>query len=154
MLNNIIRNLKLNPAYKKIMFNIDRQKSDPVIEGDEDQLKQVFINLINNACEAMEESDEKILGIRLRDDEEFVAVDIIDTGAGIPKENFSKIFTPFFTTKKIGKGTGLGLAISYGIIKMHKGHINFNSSAGRGTTFTIKLPRYLNINNNRNEEMK
>ncbi|MGQ9799608.1 MAG: sensor histidine kinase, partial [Ignavibacterium sp.] len=64
----------------------------------------------------------------------------IDTGKGIPKENHSKIFTPFFTTKSIGKGTGLGLAISYGIVKMHKGNIRFISDEGKGTTFIVTLP--------------
>jgi two-component system, NtrC family, sensor kinase len=147
IINQIIRNLKLNQLNRQIMFKVEIEKSDPFIEGDEDQLMQVFINLLNNACESMEESEEKILGIRLYDDDEYLAVEIIDTGCGIPKENFGKIFTPFFTTKKIGKGTGLGLAISYGIIKMHKGHINFSSTEGRGTVFTIKLPRKINTNN-------
>jgi two-component system, NtrC family, sensor kinase len=147
MLNQIIKNLKLNPLNRNILFDIDKQRSDPFIEGDEDQLKQVFINLLNNSCESMEESEEKILGIRLSDDDEFLSIEIMDTGCGIPKENFNKIFTPFFTTKKIGKGTGLGLAISYGIIKMHKGHINFSSTEGKGTIFTIKLPRKFNTNN-------
>jgi signal transduction histidine kinase len=95
----------------------------------------------------MDEAEEKVLGIRMYDDDEFFAIEIMDTGCGIPKENFGKIFTPFFTTKKIGKGTGLGLAIAYGIIKMHKGHINFSSTEGRGTIFTIKLPRKFNSNN-------
>ncbi len=63
-----------------------------------------------------------------------------DTGCGIPEENLSKIFTPFFTTKPIGKGTGLGLAIVYGIIKMHRGQIYVDSEVGVGTTFTITLP--------------
>jgi two-component system NtrC family sensor kinase len=63
-----------------------------------------------------------------------------DTGCGIPEENLSKIFTPFFTTKPIGKGTGLGLAIVYGIIKMHRGQIYVESEIGAGSTFTITLP--------------
>jgi two-component system, NtrC family, sensor kinase len=152
MLNKIIKNLKMNPFNKSIIFKIDNQKNDPYIEGDEDQLRQVFINIFNNACESMEESEEKILAVKLYDEKDNLAVDIMDTGCGIPKENFNKVFTPFFTTKKIGKGTGLGLAIAYGIIKMHKGHINFSSSEGEGTMFTIKLPRKFNINN-LNQEM-
>jgi two-component system, NtrC family, sensor kinase len=144
LLNGIIKNLQINPLNRDILFNFDIQQSDPFIEGDQDQLRQVFINILNNACESMEDSGEKILGIRLCNEEEYLSVEIMDTGAGIPKENFSKIFTPFFTTKKIGKGTGLGLAIAYGIIKMHKGHINFSSSEGKGTVFTIRLPRNFN----------
>jgi two-component system, NtrC family, sensor kinase len=151
MLNKIIKNAKVNPAFKNILFSLDKQNADPVIQGDEDQLRQVFINIINNACESMEESKEKVLGIRMKGDDEKLSVEIMDTGTGIPKENVNKVFTPFFTTKKIGKGTGLGLAISYGIIKMHKGQIGFTSTEGSGTVFTIELPR--NLNNELNQEL-
>jgi two-component system, NtrC family, sensor kinase len=153
MLSRILKNLKINPAHKNILFNIDMQNSDPFIEGDEDQLRQVFMNILNNACESMEESEEKVLGIRLSNNAEEFSVEIVDSGCGIPKENYNKVFTPFFTTKKIGKGTGLGLAIAYGIIKMHKGHISFSSTEGRGTMFTIKLPVKLNVYNNSNQEL-
>jgi two-component system, NtrC family, sensor kinase len=68
-------------------------------------------------------------------------IEFEDTGKGIPKENYGKVFTPFFTTKSIGKGTGLGLAISYGIIKMHRGSINFSSEVNKGTKFIVKLPK-------------
>ena len=66
-------------------------------------------------------------------------MEVSDTGAGISEENMKKVFTPFFTTKPIGKGTGLGLAIVYGIVKMHRGQIEVNSTIGEGTTFTITL---------------
>ncbi|MDP1993944.1 MAG: HAMP domain-containing sensor histidine kinase, partial [Ignavibacteria bacterium] len=114
-----------------------------VIEGDRDQLKQVFLNILNNACESMEDIPNKKVIISLESDGENIITKIKDSGCGIPKENIGKIFTPFFTTKKIGKGTGLGLAISYGIIKMHSGNITFESSPGVGTTFKIKLPNHL-----------
>ncbi|MCK7522496.1 MAG: ATP-binding protein [Ignavibacteriales bacterium] len=96
-------------------------------------LKQVFINVIKNACEAMSESEKKELTINISSDQNNFIIEISDTGNGIPKENHSKVFTPFFTTKNIGKGTGLGLAISYGIIKMHKGNITFTTEIGKGT---------------------
>jgi two-component system NtrC family sensor kinase len=64
---------------------------------------------------------------------------------GIPEENMKKLFTPFFTTKPIGKGTGLGLAIIYGIVKMHRGQINVQSQIGRGTTFTVTLREHLPV---------
>jgi signal transduction histidine kinase len=75
-----------------------------------------------------------------------VCFKVTDTGIGIPKENMSKIFTPFFTTKKMGKGTGLGLAVTYGIVKMHRGDIRVKSNADpaagpTGTTFTVTIPR-------------
>jgi signal transduction histidine kinase len=69
----------------------------------------------------------------------FVTIEVQDTGVGIPEENIGKLFTPFFTTKPIGKGTGLGLAIIYGIVKMHRGQISVRSQVGVGTTFTITL---------------
>jgi signal transduction histidine kinase len=69
-----------------------------------------------------------------------IEVSIGDTGHGVPPENLSKIFMPFFTTKKIGQGTGLGLAIAYGIVKMHRGSIEVESKAGEGTTFLVRLP--------------
>jgi signal transduction histidine kinase len=85
------------------------------------------------------------ININIRNDENNLIVDIIDTGCGIPQENMSMLFTPFFTTKKMGRGTGLGLAISYGIIKMHKGDIKVKSSIDHGSTFTVKLPIIQNI---------
>ena len=118
-----------------------------MIDCDPDQLKQVFVNLVNNACEAMIESSEKLLSLVITESNNQVDIEIKDTGAGIPKENLGKIFTPFFTTKKIGMGTGLGLAISYGIIKMHKGDITFRSEIGKGTSFFVRLPKYLVIQN-------
>jgi len=72
-------------------------------------------------------------------------IEVQDSGAGISEENMKKIFTPFFTTKPIGKGTGLGLAIIYGIVKMHRGQINVVSKVGQGTTFTITLRERLPV---------
>ena len=77
--------------------------------------------------------------VNLTSDNNNFKIEITDTGNGIPKENQSKVFTPFFTTKSMGKGTGLGLAISYGIIKMHKGNITFASEIGKGTTFKVVI---------------
>jgi two-component system NtrC family sensor kinase len=111
----------------------------PVIEADPPQLHQVFLNLMTNAVEAMPQGGT--LTIRTRSGPAgMVTVEIQDTGMGIPHEDLGKLFTPFFTTKPIGKGTGLGLAIAYGIIKMHRGQISVHSQVGQGTTFTVNLP--------------
>lgn len=142
---NVIQSIKINPIYSDVVFKIENQCNDFEIEGDADQIKQVFINLINNAVEALENSLDKKVEINIYKNENFLFVDVSDSGCGISPENLSKIFTPFFTTKKMGKGTGLGLAITYGIIKMHKGDIKVSSVLGKGTTFTIKLP--ISINN-------
>ena len=138
LLEEIIKTIKVNPLYENIEINIDGQISSSVIDGDEDQLKQVFLNIINNACEALEELEEdcrKSLTVKLKWENDFLVTEINDNGPGIQKENFNKVFTPFFTTKKIGKGTGLGLAITYGIVKMHQGFISFQSGQGKGNDF-------------------
>jgi len=137
----ILRPFTFDSEYKKIDFKFNILDNGYKITGDEDQLKQVFINVIKNACEAMSESEKKELMMNISSDQNNFIVEISDTGNGIPKENQSKVFTPFFTTKNIGKGTGLGLAISYGIIKMHKGNITFTTETGKGTTFKITLPK-------------
>ncbi len=137
----ILKTFTVNPAYKKIDFIFNSEHENCLISADEDQLKQVFINIIKNACDAMAETEMKILTIKLNCNEKEVLIEFIDTGTGIPKEHQNKIFTPFFTTKNIGRGTGLGLAITYGIVKMHKGNINFTSEENKGTTFRLSLPK-------------
>ena len=113
----------------------------PQILGSEDQLQQVFMNLISNAAEAMESKAEGILSIetRLASSEQRVVVKFSDNGIGIPKKNFSRLFEPFFSTKKDGKGVGLGLSVAYGIIKEHGGYIYVESDLGKGTTFQVNL---------------
>jgi two-component system NtrC family sensor kinase len=111
----------------------------PTIQADPLQLHQVFLNLMNNAAEAMPEGGRLILRTRKGPMNECVTAEVQDTGMGISEENMKRIFSPFFTTKPIGKGTGLGLAISYGIVKMHRGQISVQSQVGKGTTFTIVL---------------
>lgn len=113
---------------------------------DYDQMVQVITNLIKNSIEAMPDNGGEI-NINVADKNDEIIFSISDTGTGIAPENMEKIFTPFFTTKGIGKGTGLGLPIIYGIIKMHKGKVDIKSNTDinkgpTGTTFTITLPRY------------
>ena len=144
LIEEIIKIVKVNPLYENFEISIEGQISSSVIDGDEDQLKQVFLNIINNACEALGELEKdcrKTLTVKLKWENDFLVTEITDNGPGISKENFAKVFTPFFTTKKIGKGTGLGLAITYGIVKMHQGFISFQSEPGKGTTFVVKLPK-------------
>jgi signal transduction histidine kinase len=103
-------------------------------------MRQAFINILENAMEAMPNGGRLDIRTSQTQDGKSIAVRFADTGAGIPEENLERIFDPFFTTKQIGKGTGLGLAIVYGIVKMHRGGISVDSKAGVGTTFTITLP--------------
>ncbi|MDA8092109.1 MAG: ATP-binding protein [Nitrospiraceae bacterium] len=109
----------------------------PPIKGDEDQLKQVFLNLASNAVFAMGKSGT--LGIKTFVLGDFVNIQVTDTGKGIPEELMGRIFEPFFTTKN-EKGTGLGLSISYKIVQSHNGLFEVESAAGMGSRFTVKLP--------------
>jgi signal transduction histidine kinase len=110
----------------------------PAVQGRSGQLKQVFINLLVNAAQAIPEKG--VVSIRTSADKGRIRVEIEDDGSGIPEENLPKVFTPFFTTKPVGQGTGLGLPISYGIIRNHHGEMEVRSKAGQGTTFIITLP--------------
>jgi two-component system NtrC family sensor kinase len=113
----------------------------PFIEGDANQIKQVFMNIMVNAAEAMSERGGAFtITTGSTSDRSSIFISFQDEGTGIPSEIQSKIFDPFFTTKGVGKGTGLGLSTSYGIIQSHHGTIEVTSSPGKGTTFTIYLP--------------
>lgn len=127
-----------------IQLNCMISVSDPIAMLDYDQMTQVFANLLKNAVEAMPNGGKIIFEIH--DTKENIIARIIDNGTGIEPENMEKLFTPFFTTKGIGKGTGLGLPIIYGIVKMHKGDIKVISNTKPekgiiGTTFEITIPR-------------
>lgn len=102
------------------------------------QLNQVFMNILVNAAQAMENTGK--IHIKTRLTEGNVEIVISDTGCGMSEENLTKIFDPFFTTKEVGMGTGLGLNVAYNVIKKHNGTIDVQSSVGNGTTFSIRLP--------------
>ena len=110
----------------------------PNLMADFDQLQQVCTNLILNAIQAMPNGGT--LNISTSVDKDKLKLEVQDTGCGISKENMTKLFTPFFTTKREVKGVGLGLAVSYGIIQRHNGKIEVRSKEGEGSTFIIYLP--------------
>ena len=106
--------------------------------GSNNKLQQVFLNLFLNARDAMPSGG--MVEIRTAAHNGSVEVEIIDTGAGIPRENLNRIFDPFFTTKSSGRGTGLGLSVSYGIVKEHAGKVDVRSTPGKGTSFRLEFP--------------
>ena len=112
----------------------------PLVECRVSQLNQVFMNLLVNAGQAI--ADRGVIRLRTGVQDEWVWIQITDTGAGIAPEHLTRIFEPFFTTKPVGSGTGLGLSLSYGIVKRHGGRIDVASRPGQGTAFTIWLPQH------------
>ena len=138
--NDILEEVLSLVVNQSLFHNIKIKKSfdqgPQTIVADETQLKQVFLNIILNAAQAMEGNGK--LTISTIFDKKQIKIKIADTGPGIPPEVMGKLFSPFFTTKE--KGTGLGLAISYGIIERHQGKIDVETDLGKGSTFVITLP--------------
>jgi signal transduction histidine kinase len=124
----------------KVSISLDFVKDLPPIHGDEQMLKQVFVNLILNAVDVLPPQGAIAISIHKQGKPGFITVDISDNGPGIPEHIQTRIFEPFFTTKSMGKGVGLGLSVSRGIIRKLGGYISFKSSAGKGTTFTVSFP--------------
>ncbi|MGC8782102.1 MAG: sensor histidine kinase, partial [Anaerolineae bacterium] len=122
-----------------VEIRLDLDPALPIIQADPTQIQEVMVNLISNGLEAMPNGGRLSVRTR-RGPANMITIEVEDTGIGIPEEFLNKLFTPFFTTKAVGKGTGLGLAITYGIIKMHRGQISVRSQVGRGTIFVIHLP--------------
>lgn len=144
--------LLVNNTLKKQRIEVEFEyfTEQTTIMGDAEQLKQVCLNIILNAVEAMKENDEShprtlyismeegtLIDVRSR----YLLISFEDTGKGIDGENIENVFNPFFTTKE--EGTGLGLAICFGIINRHKGELEVRSTLGKGTCFTIKLPQHI-----------
>jgi two-component system NtrC family sensor kinase len=113
---------------------------------DAEQVRQMLANLVQNGVDAVESHSgsggrgEVAVSVGLSPSRDYAEVLVRDTGCGIPKDVLSQIFTPFFTTKQLGKGSGMGLSIVYGVVKMHSGDISVDSEVGAGTTFTVRLP--------------
>jgi two-component system NtrC family sensor kinase len=122
----------------RIKVRKDLASPAPIVRGIEYKLQQVFLNLFLNARDAMPKGGW--LSIATSFENGAAVVHIADTGSGIPEEQLSRIYDPFFTTKSIGQGTGLGLSITYGIVREHEGHITCHSAVGQGTRFTLALP--------------
>lgn len=142
LLDDSLAQLEKQPYFERVHVARDYQPDLPKAMVDPDQMRQVFLNIIVNAAEAMANGGTITLRTRLSDAGDSALITISDTGCGIPPDNMEKLFAPFFTTKQLGKGTGLGLPIAYGIVKMHRGIIDVKSTLGEGTAFTISLPLF------------
>ena len=131
----------LNVVWNELKYKVQIVKdfgSIPEVKCIPSQINQVFMNLLVNAGQAIQERG--VITLRTRQEGKNVCVEISDTGTGIPQEIINRIFDPFFTTKPVGTGTGLGLSITHGILRKHNGQIEVESQPGKGTTFRITLP--------------
>ncbi len=136
LINEVLGQMEIASEMANVQFNF-RVTEDLEVLADKYLLQQVFVNLFNNAVDAMEGKGFLDIGVTAKDDS--VKITISDTGKGIPPGDITRIFDPFFTTKE--KGTGLGLAIVYSIIEKHKGKIEVDSKPNAGTTFTVTIPK-------------
>jgi len=118
----------------------DLDDTMPTMELDETKIRQVFMNLIMNAKQAIKIKGTIRVTTRFHPKAGVGLLEVRDSGCGIPPEHLSRIFDPFFTTKEPGEGTGLGLSVSYGIVQDHGGEISVESEPGLGSSFTVMLP--------------
>ena len=137
--NEILGICEQRSKFENIRIQTDLDQCLPLISASPSELQQVFLNLVNNAIDAIG-SGGGLLEIRSRVEGDRVVVDVSDTGHGISKDVMERMFDPFFTTKPVGKGTGLGLSICYGIIKKLGGNLTVDSTVGLGTTFHVYIP--------------
>jgi len=137
--------------YAMVRIQTDFGDNLPTLKESATELQQVFLNLINNALDAMEKQGGD-LNLFCHRENDSVTIKVADTGGGIPKANLDRIFDPFFTTKPVGKGTGLGLSICYGIIEKMGGKLGVESVLGNGTTFTISIPLKAGRRKKRNQK--
>jgi histidine kinase len=150
--NNVLRHASEVLSQQLTLRGIDLiwelQEPLPMVEADSVRLEQVFLNLLINARDAIEEKiesmndkpDKGVISIKTMTQGRNVIIKICDTGPGVPLSIRDKIFEPFFTTKKVGKGTGLGLSISYGILRECGGNIEVDSNEENGACFIVQLP--------------
>ncbi|RMG74734.1 MAG: DUF3365 domain-containing protein [Nitrospirae bacterium] len=125
---------------KEVHINKELDTGMPDIMVDAEKIKQVFVNMLVNAWQAVDEGGSIWIRTYMNADQTRAIIEIEDNGCGIRPEHKSRVFEPFFTTKEPGEGTGLGLSVSYGIVKEHGGEIFLNSTPGEGTVFVIELP--------------
>ncbi|MGD0329968.1 MAG: ATP-binding protein [Nitrososphaeria archaeon] len=133
----IVNALSMVNVPENVKVAIDISDGFPFLMVDSLMMKRVFVNLFNNAVQAMPDGGK--LTVRGSVENDMALISVQDTGVGIPKENFHKLFTPLFTTKS--KGQGLGLSVCKRLIEIHNGSIDFESKVGAGSTFTVKIPR-------------
>ncbi len=149
LLQGILSFLEYHIQGQDIKATLDCEQNLPEILADRDQIQQVFFNIILNAIQAMDQGGSLTIRVsqtivrEKRVDpvkDQYLKIEVADTGSGIPQDKLSKVFDPFFSTKEVGKGSGLGLTVSYELVKRHGGWIDVKSRVGEGSVFTVYLP--------------
>jgi two-component system NtrC family sensor kinase len=136
----VVDNMRMKVKDSQVCLGTEIQPDLPEASVDADQIRQMLVNLIQNGIDAIDTTGKVVTSARKPEDQECLEIQVRDTGRGMSPEVLSEIFTPFFTTKQLGKGTGMGLSIVYGVVKMHSGEISADSEVGKGTTFSVRLP--------------
>ena len=150
MLDGVVNFLKSHADFRKVQIQLRLWKKESLwVEGNEQELSQVVLNLMINACHAIKDTPDGFIELVTQKKNAHMLIHIRDNGTGIAKQHIPRIFDPFFTTKPVGQGTGLGLSVGYGIIRHHQGKIMAANRKSRGAQFTIRLPL---VNTNNNEE--
>ncbi|EIM62901.1 PAS domain-containing sensor histidine kinase [Desulfobacter postgatei] len=148
MLDGVINFLKKHSDFRKVQIQLNLWENESLwVKGNAQELTQVILNLMINACHAVNDNPKGVIELITRKEASHVLILVKDNGTGIQKQHLSRIFDPFFTTKPVGQGTGLGLSVGYGIIRRHQGEIMAENRQGEGAKFTIRLP-LLNTNSN------
>jgi signal transduction histidine kinase/NAD-dependent dihydropyrimidine dehydrogenase PreA subunit len=140
LIREVVANLSLKADGTGIRVSCEIQDELPQLMLDGEQIRQMLTNLVQNGVDSIQGEGEVTVSAGIAASEGWVILRVRDTGAGMPPEVIKQLFTPFFTTKQLGKGTGMGLAIVYGVVKMHSGDVTVESEVGQGTTFLIRLP--------------
>lgn len=142
VLQEVIELVRHKSRYEKIDISTNLESGLPMVVFDPAGLRQVCMNLLMNAHQAITSAGRVEISTSLAD-QSTVLIQIRDTGCGIPRDAIDQIWDPFFTTKDVGQGLGLGLALTYNIVKRHGGHISVESQVGKGSCFTVRLPTCL-----------
>jgi two-component system cell cycle sensor histidine kinase/response regulator CckA len=133
-------NMKLDESAIRVRAEV--QDGMPRVSADGEQIRQMLVNLVQNGIDAINGAGggEVVVSVGLSESGDLAVLRVRDTGSGMPQETLKDIFTPFYTTKQLGKGSGMGLSIVYGVVKMHAGDITVDSEVGKGTTFHVRIP--------------
>ncbi len=141
MLDGMVKFLSNHADFRKVHIHLALWEKDTLlIRGNTQELTQVVLNLMINACHAVHDTPSGIIEVSTRRVDDFAVIEVSDNGTGIQEQHLLRIFDPFFTTKPVGQGTGLGLSVGYGIIRRHNGDITAVNRPDQGAVFTVRLP--------------